>query len=49
MMAIGTVALVVGMFLCAYIIDGSTVEERWEITDSGANFAWLQRGGKVND
>jgi hypothetical protein len=49
MIAIGTVALVVGMFLCAYIIDGSTVEERWEITDSGANFAWLQRGGKVND
>ncbi|KAF8245467.1 hypothetical protein K440DRAFT_517209, partial [Wilcoxina mikolae CBS 423.85] len=48
-MAVGTFALVVGMFLCAHIVDGSTVEDRWEITDPRANLAWLQKGGKIND
>ena len=29
---IGTVGLVVGMYLCAYIIEASTVELRWRIS-----------------
>ncbi|KAF8251592.1 ankyrin [Wilcoxina mikolae CBS 423.85] len=51
-MAAGTVALVVGMFLCAHIIDRSTVEETWVVEQSGRDrvrVAWLQKGGSVSD
>ncbi|KAF8250928.1 hypothetical protein K440DRAFT_580078, partial [Wilcoxina mikolae CBS 423.85] len=48
-MAVGTVALVVGMFLCAYIIERSTVEETWTIQQNKMRVAWLQKGGIVND
>lgn len=51
-MACGTVALVVGMCLCSYIIERSTVEESWEIKKIGGGtvrVAWLQRGGVVGD
>lgn len=51
-MAAGTLALVVGMFLCAHIIERSTVEETWAIEESRRDrvrVAWLQRGEIVND
>ncbi|KAF8537728.1 ankyrin repeat-containing domain protein [Trichophaea hybrida] len=48
-MAAGTVALVIGMFLCAYIIERSTVEDTWTIQQNKMRVAWLQKGGIVND
>ena len=48
-MAVGTVALIVGMFLCAHIIERSTAEETWAIQQNQMRVAWLQRGGIVND
>ena len=52
-MAIGTTALVIGMFLCAYIIDRSTDKARWTVSKPGMNkqakVAWIQRGAVVND
>jgi len=51
-MAAGTLALVVGMFLCAHIIERSTVEETWAIEESRRDrvrVAWLQKGEIVND
>lgn len=49
LMAVGTVALVVGMFLCAHIIERSTAEQTWAIQQNQMRVAWLQRGGIVND
>ena len=38
------------MFLCAYIIERSTDEERWTVTNpERAKVAWLQRGAVFND
>ena len=51
-MAGGTVALVIGMFLCCYIVERSTSEDTWVITEPDGHrvrVAWLQRGGEVND
>ena len=51
-MAGGTVALVIGMFLCCYIVERSTTENTWAITEPDGHrvrVAWLQRGGEVND
>lgn len=53
MMASGTVLLTLGMFLCAYIIDRNTKEERWIPSRDYSSiwpshdrleFSWLQRG-----
>jgi len=53
LMAAGTVALVIGMFLCARIIERSTDETTWTVDNRQANIqpkvAWLQRGTIVND
>jgi hypothetical protein len=51
-MAGGTVALVIGMFLCCYIVEKSTTENTWAINEperDRVGVAWLQKGGKVND
>ena len=51
-MASGTVALVTGMFLCCYIVERSTTEDTWVITEPDGHrvrVAWLQKGGEVND
>ena len=51
-MAGGTVALVIGMFLCCYIVERSTSEDTWAIAEPDGHrvrVAWLQRGGEVND
>ena len=52
-MAAGTIALVTGMFFCAYIIERSTDEENWTVAKPGMNkqakVAWIQRGAVVND
>ena len=51
-MAGGTVALVIGMFLCCYIVERSTTEDTWVISEPDGHrvrVAWLQRGGEVND
>lgn len=48
----GTLALVIGMYLCSHIIDRSTTEESWkvkEIAQAQVQVAWLQKGGVVND
>ena len=51
-MAGGTVALVIGMFLCCYIVERSTTEVTWVTSEQDGRrvkVAWLQRGGEVND
>ena len=51
-MAGGTVALVIGMFLCCHIVERSTTEDTWVTTEQDGHrvkVAWLQKGGKVND
>ena len=51
-MAGGTVALVIGMFLCCYIVERSTTEDTWVINEPDGHrvrVAWLQKGGEVND
>lgn len=52
MMACGTVVLVVGMYLCSYSVEKSTVEESWEVKKIGGakvRVVWLQKGGVVGD
>lgn len=47
----GTVALVIGMYLCSYINQRSTVEELCtvkQITQAQVHVAWLERGGVDN-
>ena len=51
-MASGTVALVIGMFLCCYIVERSTAEDTWVISEPEGHrvrVAWLQKGGEVNE
>ena len=51
-MAGGTVALVIGMFLCCYIVERSTTEDTWVTTGLDGHrvkVAWLQKGGEVSD
>jgi len=50
LMAAGTVGLIVGMFLCAHIIERSTAETTWTVVNSRINtVSWLQRSTVVND
>ncbi|KAA8894938.1 hypothetical protein FN846DRAFT_998514 [Sphaerosporella brunnea] len=48
-----TVALFLGMFLCAHIIERSTSEETWTITEPGnrsqVKVSWLQKDGIANN
>ena len=51
-LASGTVVLVIGMFLCCYIVDRSTTGSTWAITEPDGyrvRAAWIQKGGEVND
>ena len=51
-MAAGTVALVIGMFMCCHIVERSTTEATWHIKEPDGYrvmVAWLQKGGEVND
>jgi hypothetical protein len=49
--AIGTVAVSVGMFICAHLIEASTKESTWvpKDKDRDLQILWLQRGQTVND
>ncbi|RPA81609.1 ankyrin [Ascobolus immersus RN42] len=57
--AIGTVLLVVGMWICSIVVESSTEEQNWEIsapTTSGSmhqhktfRVIWLQQAGTVTD
>ena len=51
LMAGGTVALVLGMFLCAHIIDKNTVETRWvpESKSRVLSFKWVQKGNNITE
>ena len=49
LMAGGTVALVLGMFLCAHIIDKNTVETRWESKSGVLSFTWVQKGNNITE
>ncbi|KAF8244011.1 hypothetical protein K440DRAFT_526639, partial [Wilcoxina mikolae CBS 423.85] len=52
LMAIGTVALVFGMFICAHVVERSSTEITWNIDEpigTRVKIAWLQKGGVVND
>ncbi|RPA85573.1 ankyrin [Ascobolus immersus RN42] len=55
LMATGTLILSFGMWLCSYVVEGSTVEHAWEVLDSSKGVAkpfriiWLQQGGSVTD
>jgi len=50
LMAAGTVGLIVGMFLCANIIERSTAETTWTVVNPRINtVSWLQRSTVVND
>ncbi|KAF8531435.1 hypothetical protein BDD12DRAFT_644176, partial [Trichophaea hybrida] len=53
LMCVGTVAVVFGVFICAYIVERSTTEVVWklkeEVNGARVKVAWLQRGGIVND
>ncbi|KAI5782070.1 hypothetical protein DFH27DRAFT_488076, partial [Peziza echinospora] len=49
---IGTIALVLGMMMCSYIIERSTREVVWAVADeksTGFYVMWVQRGQTVND
>lgn len=52
---VGTLGMVLGMFICAMVIDAKTREERWEAVDQGGNdplpfqVVWLQKGQLVGD
>ncbi|TGZ80114.1 hypothetical protein EX30DRAFT_320407, partial [Ascodesmis nigricans] len=51
--AIGTVVLALGMIICAFVVESSTRETRWELVDEKTHgkfmLLWLQRGENVND
>lgn len=51
---VGTLAVVIGMFICALVIDVRTDEERWQATSRVGKkdffqVVWLQRGQLVGD
>ncbi|KAK3319548.1 hypothetical protein B0T19DRAFT_361642 [Cercophora scortea] len=49
-MAIGTVVLVTGMFICAHVVDARTAEKRYRPKGNyELRVVWLQREGRVND
>lgn len=45
----GTLILVLGMLICAYIIERSTTEESYKVKDADIYMLWLQKAGAVND
>lgn len=49
--AVGTVAISVGMFVCAYVIEASTQEVEYEVGYAGKalQVLWLQRRQSVSD
>lgn len=49
--AVGTVAISVGMFVCAYVIEASTQEVEYEVAHQGKplQVLWLQRRQSVSD
>ncbi|KAF2250191.1 hypothetical protein BU26DRAFT_296992 [Trematosphaeria pertusa] len=48
--AAGTVLLVAGMLMCAYVIETSTTERTYRRVDGRkARIVWLQKSGTVND
>src|SRR5690606_37409955 len=51
--AMGTLGIVIGMFICAYICDSSTLEMVWKPKEANLpvdyQFLWLQRSQVVND
>lgn len=50
---IGSLSVVVGMFICAYVIECSTIERVWKVKNQvgerNLQILWLQRGQTVND
>ncbi|KAK6363606.1 hypothetical protein TWF730_001030 [Orbilia blumenaviensis] len=48
---IGTLGIMLGSFLCAYVVEASTVEETWEAKANNTQYqvVWLQRGQTVGD
>lgn len=51
LVTIGVGLLTLGMIMCSYVIDESTKETIWDISDSTDKFwiIWIQRGQRVND
>jgi len=50
--AVGTVALVIGMLICSFVVEASTREVLWKIKSDetkGFQILWLQQGENVND
>lgn len=47
--ATGTLALVLGMLLCSYVIENSTVEEVYQVEGAEARILWLQKKATVSD
>lgn len=50
--ATGTLLLVVGMLICSYVVESSTMEDSYRPAQSEgreARVVWLQRSGTVND
>ncbi|KAI5795778.1 hypothetical protein EDC01DRAFT_64217 [Geopyxis carbonaria] len=51
-MITGTVALVIGMYICSHVVERSTWEEKWNMVPPAGyrlKVAWVQKGGEVND
>ncbi|KAI9770168.1 MAG: hypothetical protein M1839_003270 [Geoglossum umbratile] len=52
-MAVGTVVLVVGMMICSYVVEQSTVERKWIVPEGEplqeARVMWLQKKHVVSD
>ncbi|RPA84406.1 hypothetical protein BJ508DRAFT_223080 [Ascobolus immersus RN42] len=58
--AVGTIVLVLGMWICSYVVESSTFERKWELQRSELatggktstepfRIIWLQQGGSVTD
>lgn len=48
--AAGTLILVLGMLICAYVVESSTLESRYRpAAGKSARVIWLQRSGTVNN
>lgn len=45
----GTLALALGMLLCSYVIESSTIEEVYRVERAEARLLWLQRKATVSD
>jgi hypothetical protein len=50
MMAVGTITLIIGVTICAAIIELSTTEQEWNFKNGGkARLVWLQRSNVVSN